>query len=116
MRPRLRERGPYRFGGRILYSEVQLGEAEIQNFHLPAFHKEDVRGLDIAVDDSFGVRTVEPCGDLNADLQKSRYFDGLAANTVLESLAFEKLHSDKGPAFELSDVVESANVRMVERG
>ena len=100
----------------MFYREVQLRETEIQNFHLPAFNKKDVRGFDVAVDNSLGVSTVEPCSDLNADLQKFRYFDRLRADPVLESLALEKFHSDKGPAFELSNVVQSADVRVVERG
>ena len=41
---------------------------------------------------------------------------GLPANAVLESLALEQLHGDKRTAFEFSNIVNRADVRMIERG
>ncbi len=66
--------------------------------------------------DSLGVRRVKPVCYLNAHLQKLRYFDGLPCNTVLQRLALEQLHSDKRPFFEFSNIVNGANVGVIERG
>ena len=62
------------------------------------------------------MRRIEPASDLNADLQELRYFDGPPGDTVLESLSLEQLHGDKRPAFEFSNVVNRADVGMIERG
>lgn len=37
----------------------QLGEAEIENFHLSALSNKYVRRFDVAMDNSFGVRGLE---------------------------------------------------------
>ena len=65
--------------------------------------------------DSLGVRRIEPVRDLNADLQKLRYFDGFPGNAVLESASLKQLHGDKRTAFEFSNVVDGADVRVIQR-
>ncbi len=42
-----------------------LGQPEIKNFGVPAVGYEDVRGLDVAMHNAFGVRGVERIGDIN---------------------------------------------------
>src|SRR5208282_2736107 len=79
------------------------------------FHQKDVRGLDVAVHNSLRMRRIEPVGNLNADLQELRQFDGLTVNAVLQGLALQQLHGDKRPALEFSNVVYRANVRVIER-
>src|SRR5271155_3151078 len=94
----------------------QLSQTKIQNLCLPSFHQKDIRGLDVAVHDALGVRRIEPVGDLNADLQEVRYFNGFPSNPVLESPTLEQFHGDKWPAFKFSNIVNRADVGMVERG
>jgi hypothetical protein len=77
--------------------------------------KKYIRGLDIAVDNAFGMRRIEAVGDLNADLQQLGNLDGPPGDPVLERLALQQFHGDKRPAFELADVVNRADIRMVER-
>src|SRR4030095_13360040 len=77
---------------------------------------EDICGLDVPVYDTFPVGRFEAVGNLNADVQELGYFDGLSANAVLESLALEQLHGDERTAFKLSNIVNGADVGMVERG
>ena len=48
-----------------------LGEAEIQNFCLAALADENIGGLDVAMDDAFGVRGFERVGDLDARASSS---------------------------------------------
>ena len=48
----------------------QLGQAEIEYLRLPTLGHEDIRWLNVAVDDAFGVRGVEPVGNLNRQIQQ----------------------------------------------
>ena len=57
-----------------------------------------------------------PVGDLNAEVEKFRDGDGLAGDAMLEGLAFEQFHGDEGAAFEFVDVVNGADVGMVQEG
>ena len=56
--------------GRALLLEL-LGEAKVENFRLAALGDENVGGLDVAMDDAFGVCGVERVGDLDADFELS---------------------------------------------
>jgi len=68
------------------------------------------------VHDALGERRIEPVRDLNPDLQKLGHFDGLAFDAVLQRAAFEQLHGDKRPALEFADIVNRADIRMIESG
>ena len=67
------------------------------------------------MDDALGVRGLEAVGDLNADLQEFGYLDGLLSDAAFESLALEEFHGDKRPPFEASDIVNGADIRVIER-
>ena len=95
---------------------AEFGQAEIENFCRAAIDQKNVGGLDVAMNDAFDVGGFEAVGDLNADLQKFRSGDGLPGDAVLESLALEKFHGDEGTAFEFADVVNGADVRVIEGG
>ena len=107
-------RGADRFGD-VADPEGSLRQAEIQDLRRPALHEEDVRGLDVAMHDSLRVRRIEAVGDLDADLQELRDLDGPGGDAVLERLALEQLHGDERPTLELADVVDRADVGMIER-
>src|SRR4029077_7243240 len=85
-------------------------------FRRPAINKENICGLDVPVHDALCVGSFEAVGNLNADVQEFGYFDGLPANAVLESLALEQLHGNERTAFELSNIVNGADVGMIEGG
>ena len=74
-----------------------------------------VRGLDVAVDDSFGVCRIECVRNLNPQLQHLLERQRLAGNAVLQRLAVEKLHRDELLAVLLADVVNGADVRVIQR-
>ena len=94
----------------------ELGEAEVEDLRVSALGDEDVGGLDIAVHDAFGVGGVERVRNLDAQREQLLGFERAARDQVLERHAVEKFHGDEGSAFVLADVVNRADVRMIERG
>ncbi len=114
VRPGRRGRRADGFGD-VTERQRSFRQAEIQDLRLPAFHEKDVCGLDVAVHDALRVRRVEAVGDLDADLQELRDLDGPDGDAVLEGLALEQFHGDERPVLELPDVVNGADVGMVER-
>ena len=67
------------------------------------------------MDDAFGMRSLQPVGDLNREIQKVVRPERLIGNPALERLPFEQFHGDEGPAGVLANVVDRADVRMIQR-
>ena len=76
----------------------------------------DVAGLDIAMDDALPMGLIEGIGDFDGVLNGLFDRKGSFLQAHFERLAFEVLHDEKGHAILLADVVEGADVRMLERG
>ena len=93
-----------------------FGEAEIEDFGVAALGDEDVGGLDVAMDDAFAVGGVERVGDLNGEIEQIVEFHGAAGDGVLQGLAVEKFHGDEGFAVGFADIVNRADVGMVQGG
>src|SRR5215470_8991764 len=68
------------------------------------------------MNDVFGVGGVEGFGDLNSDVEKAFEFDGVAGGEMFECGAVEEFHGDESAAVFFTDVINSANVGMVEGG
>src|SRR5579863_8208046 len=67
------------------------------------------------MNDAFGVCGVEGVGNVDADLKKAINFERRAGDDVLERGAFHELHDDEGAAVEFLNVVNGADVGMVQR-
>ena len=81
-------------------------EAEVQQFHA-RFRDQNISGLQVAVDDAVTVRVVERASQLAGKAQ------GLGdGDRPLQRMAVHILHDQ----VVFADVVESADVRMAERG
>src|SRR5208282_218471 len=72
--------------------------------------------LNVAMDDALGVGRVERIGDLDAERKQCVEFHGTVADEMLQGRAVEVLHDDEGLAVLLANVVDGADIRMVERG
>jgi hypothetical protein len=92
----------------------QLGQPEVQELRLPAVRDEDVRGLDVPVDDPLAVGGLQRIRHLRSQLQQPLHLQRLAADPVLQGLAFHQLHHEEGVPLVLSDLVDHADVGMVE--
>src|SRR5882724_2730738 len=83
---------------------------------MPAFGDENVRRLYVAVDDGLRVRGIEAVGDFNRERKQSIVFQRLAADQVLEGEAVQKFHGDEHAIAVLANLVDGADVGMVQRG
>src|SRR5580704_9836395 len=91
----------------------KFGEAKVEKFHLAVVGKENVRWLDIAVNDGFGMGGVERIRDLVAVFRDALKVQGLAGNSMLESLALKKFHNNEILALILVHVINRADMWMV---
>ena len=92
-----------------------FGKTEVQYLGLPAPGHEDVRRLDIAMDDPRAVRHVERVGELNGHIQQLLQRERPAGNKVLECRAVEMFHHDEDAAGVFADVVDGADAGMIQR-
>ena len=92
-----------------------LGEAEIEHFHAIARPDEDVGGFDVAVDDARAMRGVQRVGDLGAHVEGGVQAQRTGGEPILQRRALQILHDDERPPVLLADVVDGADVRVVER-
>jgi len=76
----------------------------------------DIGGLDVSMDDAFGMRRIERVGNVDGDGEKGIELHGSAGDHVLQSFALEALHGDEGLAIFLADIIDGANVGMIQRG
>jgi hypothetical protein len=80
-----------------------------------ALGDENIRRFDVAVDDTLFVCCVERVSHLYAQLQQQIHRQRLAPDTMFERLPFEMLHHDEEPAVLLPDLMNRADVRVIQR-
>jgi hypothetical protein len=78
--------------------------------------QENIRRLDVPVDDASVVRCIEAVRNLNSDAQQFLYFERPTLYVLSESVPLEMLHHEKGLVLVFTDIVDGANVRMINRG
>src|SRR2546425_1134672 len=81
----------------------KFGETEIENFGGTALGREDIRGLDVAVHDTFFVSGIEGIRKLNPNINGTRNRDGADRQKFIERLSFEQFHGDEGFALVFFD-------------
>src|SRR5579862_2323403 len=83
---------------------------------MSAIRNENVRGLDVPVHYPPGVCGVQRIYNLGSQLQQLLDTERLAANPVLERKSLQQLHSDEVLAVRFVNLVNRADVRVIERG
>jgi hypothetical protein len=99
-----------RCGGR------EFCEAEIENFGVAALGDKDIRGLDVAMDDAVGMGGVERVGDFDTDAEEHFEIERTAGDVMLQRFAVEKFHDDVGVGVFFAEIVDGADVWMIESG
>ena len=93
---------------------LDLGEAEVEDLGLAARRYEDVRGLEVAMDDPLRVGRLERVRDLGPEVQERAELEGPSPDPLRERLPLEQLHGDEVLAFVLVDRVHGADAGVVE--
>jgi len=81
---------------------------------MPALGDEQIRGLDVAMHDAFGVRGVKRIGNFNRKLEQKVGLERLPPDAVLKRDTFQVLHDDEGFAILLVNFMDGADIRMVQ--
>ena len=89
-------------------------QAEVEELCLTAVGDEDVSWLDVAVDDTFGVRGIERVGNLQRQIDEAIVRQRFAADRLVERCTFQQLHDDEVLAGVFADVVDRADVRVIQ--
>ena len=101
----------------FIIEPIGLGQAKIQNLRLSAIRDEDVRWLDVAMNDPGGMSGIQGIGELRAQFQDFVAFEApLFQKSRLECLSLDQFHHDEGLTFVLADFVNRTDVGMIESG
>ena len=91
----------------------RLCQSKIQKLHA-GLGQHDVAGFQIAMHHAAAVRFVECVGDLHAVLQSLIERQGTLFKTLGEGFAFDAFHDEIGDAILMTDVMQHANMRMIQ--
>ena len=83
---------------------------------MSALGDEDICGLDVAMNDAFGVGGIERVGDLDGQTERDVGLERAAGDAMFQRDPFEEFHGDEGLAILLADIVDGADVGVVECG
>ena len=94
-------------------------QPEVEDFHSTRGRNLDIRGLQIAMDDSSFVRGVERIGDLPRDRERLWNRQALdscltSGELVREGVPFDQLQHQRRNAVRLLDAVDRTDMRMIE--
>src|ERR1700694_907130 len=81
---------------------------------MPALGDEEIRRLNVAVNYALRMGRVERVGNFDAQGQQAIEFHGTIADDVFQGLAVKKFHDDERLAILLANIVDGANVGMIE--
>jgi hypothetical protein len=65
--------------------------------------------------DALGVRGLQSIGNLQSPIEKRPQRNGTLTDALLQRVAFEQLHRNEGPALIFINLINGADVGMVER-
>ena len=105
-----------RFGDRRIGEPALLRQAEVQNLGVTCRRHQDIGRLEVAVDNPARVRRVERLGQLHSNRQGLGEREGPPRDSCGKRLPLDQLHRDEMPAIGLADVVNRADIRMVQGG
>jgi hypothetical protein len=102
-----------------LFRIGQLGQPEIQNFHLTLFVDDDIGRFEIAMNNSRPVRRRQSIGDLHRVAKRFAHSQAFAADELVERLAGHVLHGDELHRLPIHlagvDIVDGDDVAVTQR-
>jgi hypothetical protein len=100
-------------GGAVAHHAHRARQPEVHELGAAA-RQHDVRGLEVPVHDARAVRAVERVGDLRPQAKRLGRGHAPAREALLERLALDQLEHEEVDVAFAADVVERADVRVVE--
>ena len=97
-------------------SATSFASPKIEDLGLTTLGQKDVRWLDIPVHDALGVGGIERAEHLYPEPQDILPRERASFDAVLERLPLEPLHDEERLAVLLADIVDGADVRVIQRG
>ena len=95
---------------------TELGDSKVEDLDEPLTRNEQIGRFDVAVNDARLMRFGEPARNLFRDVDRRGGIERAAQEAMIERLAFVIGHAEKKLAVRgLVDVVDGADVRMIER-
>src|SRR5580658_8273559 len=91
-------------------------QPEVENLHLSSIRGEYVRGLDVPMDDPLRMCRIQCICNLDAQIEYRLELQRLASDSVPERLPLQQFHGDEGSPIGLVNLVDRADVRVVQRG
>ncbi len=103
------------FAGSARGLDDQFSQTEVENFGVPASRDRDVgAGLRSRWMMPSACAASGASGNLGAQVQQQLGFHPLACNLVFQRRSIEELHGDEGPTVLFADVVDRADIGMVQ--
>ena len=81
---------------------------------MTTFGDKDVGGLDVAMHNAGRVGRVQRVGNFDGQVEQGFSFQWPSRNSALQGQAIEKLHGDKRLVLMLANLVDRANVGMIQ--
>ena len=91
-----------------------LGQTKIQNLGVSTFRHKDISRLDVPMDNTLRMGDVQGVGNLDGQRQQSFQFHWPVTDQVLKGVALQILHGNECLAVFLSDVMDGADVGMIQ--
>ena len=92
-----------------------LRQSKIEQFGLPAVRDENVLGFDVPMNDAREMGRIECVGNLQRRFQREFQVKGLAGDAFAKRLTFQHLHGDEGAARVFANLINGADIRMIQR-
>jgi hypothetical protein len=89
-------------------------QTKIQNLGMPTFRHKDVCRLNVTVDNALSVGCIERVRDLYSEREQRLQLHRTVTDHVLQGLAIQILHGDERLALVLPNLVNGADVRVVQ--
>ena len=97
-----------------MLSRHRMCEAEVQHLGAPVGCHHHVRALEIPMNNALSMRVRKRVSDVNPVAQHRFERQALAPDHLAERAPFDVLHDDVRLAFEFADLVNRADIRMIE--
>src|SRR5580693_7041618 len=92
-----------------------LRKPKIKNLSVPTRGDKDVCRLNVTVNNTRGVSSIQSIGDLGCEEEQTIRLKGSSNHKMLERYALQKFHGDKRLLLLSTNVVNGAYVRMIQR-